>query len=78
MYKIEKNVDHSPALRLRKWADLAKQMGVGDSVLVASTNEAQCLYQAIVSLYRVPNEDNTQLSTRRIQSDGTYRVWRIS
>jgi hypothetical protein len=65
--KIEKNI---PAPRKpMKWMPLAKQMNVGDSVLIPTTSDRSALTMALKS-------QGYKVATRK--EGDQIRVWRIS
>ena len=67
--KIEKGVPIPEARRTSHIRQLAKQMQVGDSVVVPTVEAGNSLYSHLRSI--------GHKSTSRKLSDGTYRLWRI-
>jgi len=67
--KIEKNIPITrPPGRAPVYPPIAKQMEVGDSVLLKERNQAQCLIVAIKNINRK--------AVLRKQKNGGFRVWR--
>ena len=67
--KIEKNIPLPK--RRNKWADLAREMEVGDSVLLKSTAEALSLGLAVKRIKK------GKVTTSK-QDCGNIRTWRVS
>ena len=67
--KIEKNIPLPK--RRNKWADLAREMEVGDSVLLKSTAEALSLGLAVKRIKK------GKVTTAK-QDCGNIRTWRIA
>tara|TARA_R110000782_G_scaffold202253_1_gene290858 strand:- start:261 stop:509 length:249 start_codon:yes stop_codon:yes gene_type:complete len=73
MYEVEKNVPMSSFYG--KWALIASDMAVGDSVVVADSKEVKSLKQALHHHYQTRG---ISIKTgAQQQADGTYRVWRL-
>ena len=67
-FKIEKGVP-LPDIKLpRKWANLLKQMVIGDSVLVGTRNDTTAFHMAAKAL-------NMKSVARAVE--GGFRVWRV-
>ena len=67
--KIEKDVPIPEGRKTSHIRELAKQMQIGDSVVVPTVEFRNGLYSHIRSI--------GHKSTSRKLSDGTYRVWRV-
>lgn len=67
--KIEKNIPLT-SLRRAGVIDIIKEMQVGDSIMVKTLQNASTLY---ATGYKIGFK-----MTKRVQEDGTYRVWRVS
>jgi|GEM_PF-1945265 hypothetical protein len=67
---IERNVPLPINGHFGKWARVAVHMAPGDSVAVATANEANGLSSALRRLGAKP--------TQRQELDGRYRVWRLA
>ena len=67
-YKIEKNIPISKHGKTGKWSYLAKQMEIGDSVLVNSRKEA-------MSISIVLKKTGYKGVTRNV--DNGVRVWKV-
>ena len=65
--KIEKNI--TAPRKPMKWVPLAKQMDVGDSVLVTTTSDRSALTIALKA-------QGYEVATRK--EDDKFRVWRMS
>ena len=67
--QIEKGVPIPTGRKTGQYADLARQMEPGDSVVVPTIKARNSLYSYLRSIGHKP-------TTRKL-SDGTYRVWRV-
>lgn len=64
--QIESNIP-LPRAKQTKWVRIAQKMDVGDSVLLDSNKQANCLYVALIRLGH---------SVRMARDNGGIRVWK--
>jgi hypothetical protein len=70
-YKIDKNVPLTNPSNLGKWTLLAKQINVGDSVLLEGNTNAMSLRNAILRTHK-----DSKVVTRREGEAPQIRLWR--
>lgn len=68
-YKIEKNIVLPERFGSRRWIKIAKQMEVGDSILVKTLVEVTNFRAALV---------RCGFNGSRAEENGSYRVWKIA